>query len=76
MVLDIWDERWKAPVGEAHPLQHEAPRGLHASGVAAPVQQPGRAEVLEDVQALAALMSQWRCSLICQSRQYVIMCIA
>ena len=40
-------------MGEAHPLQHEAPCCLHAPSVAAPVQQPSRAEVLEDFQALA-----------------------
>ena len=40
------------PVSKAHPLQHEASRCFYTSRVAAPVQQPGRAEVLEDVQAL------------------------
>ena len=49
-ILDT--DRNPSPVGEAHPFQHETPRRFHTPGVAAPVQQPGRAEVFEDVQAL------------------------
>ena len=40
-------------MGEAHPLKHETACGLHASSIAAPVQKPSRAKVLEDIQALA-----------------------